>query len=247
VGFYTSIHGLGATPQEVNFTSPRGVHSEEGDYSIGGALSSFWRSAENFLNSCTNKWYVGTGMMWAVSQGVSLRRVQVTNDLLLFQYEPPIQGAGEASGGYMANVKVGGKTPAGSQQQWFTRDSTFNGGFTGGVWNYVFTGVEGANFPDHCGSGPWNVAHKLPAGAGPSTNVPSTPIIAEKPFITVDATGKFELRIPPVRTGTSGSDFTTAPEVVGFESVYVSQPTDTAAVLNAKLGQGRLNRTVAHC
>jgi len=70
-------------------------------------------------------------MMWAVSQGASLRRVQVVNDLLLFQYEPPIQGAGEASGGYMANMEVGGKVSAGSQQQWFTRDSTFTGAFTG--------------------------------------------------------------------------------------------------------------------
>ena len=50
IGYYTSVYGLGASPNDVNFTSPRGVHSEEGDYSIGGALSSFWRSAENFLN-----------------------------------------------------------------------------------------------------------------------------------------------------------------------------------------------------
>ena len=56
IGYYTTVHGLGMKPSDVNFTSPRGVHSEEGDYSIGGALSSFWRGAENFMNSATNKW-----------------------------------------------------------------------------------------------------------------------------------------------------------------------------------------------
>merc|ERR1711871_553555 len=236
IGYYTSVYGLGASPNDVNFTSPRGVHSEEGDYSIGGALSSFWRSAENFLNSCTNKWNVGTGMMWAVSQGVSLRRVEVTQDLLLFQYEPPITAAGEASGGYMANVKVGGKTAGGSQQQWFARDSTLTGGFTGGVWNYVFTGVTGAP-PDHCGNPVWNGKHHMPSGTA-STNVPQTPVIAEKPFLTVDSTGKFSLRIPTVRHGTAGHDFDTNPPAVGFESVYVTQPSDSAAAINAKLAQG---------
>ena len=51
VGYYTQVLGLGKSPTDVVFTSPKGVYSEEGDYSIGGALSSFWRSAENFRTS----------------------------------------------------------------------------------------------------------------------------------------------------------------------------------------------------
>jgi hypothetical protein len=101
VGYYTQILGLGTAPSDVTFTSPRGVYAEEGDYSIGGALSTFWRSAENFRSSATNDWQVGKGMMWAVSQAAPLRRIQVDNDLLLFEYQPPITAAGEASGGYM--------------------------------------------------------------------------------------------------------------------------------------------------
>lgn len=68
VGYYTQILGLGATPADVTFTSPKGVYSEEQDYTIGGALSTFWRSAENFRSSATQDWQVGKGMMWAVSQ-----------------------------------------------------------------------------------------------------------------------------------------------------------------------------------
>ena len=113
VGYYTQVLGLGATPSDVTFTGQKGVYSEEGDYSIGGALSSFWRSAENFRTSANNKWATGTGMMWAVSQAAPVRRIEVDNDLILFEYQPPIQAAGESSGGYMANVKVGAALRAG--------------------------------------------------------------------------------------------------------------------------------------
>ena len=98
VGYYTTVHGLGETPSDVTFISPRGVYSEEQDYNIGGALSTFWRGAENFRSEATQNWQVGTGMMWAVSQAAPLRRVDVANDLLLFEYQPPIPAAGQASG-----------------------------------------------------------------------------------------------------------------------------------------------------
>ena len=62
----------------------------------------------------------------------------------------------------------------GSQQQWFARDSTIPK-WQGGVWNMVFTGVDGAP-PMHCSD----------TNGTPSTNVPMTPIISEKPYITYD-------------------------------------------------------------
>ena len=142
VGYYTQIMGLGAAPGDVVFTSPKGVYCQEQDFSIGGALSTFWRSAENFRSQANFKWYVGTGMMWAASQAAPLRRVEIDNDLLLFEYEPPIPNAGEASGGYFASVKVDqGSVKSGSQQQWFSRDSTVKS-WIGGVWNMVFSGVK---------------------------------------------------------------------------------------------------------
>ena len=72
----------------------------------------------------------------------------------------------------------------GSQQQWFARDSTVNN-FTGGVWNMVFSGVEGAP-ASHCGN----------KGAVPTTTVAQTPTISEKPYITIDPTsGKYSLQV----------------------------------------------------
>lgn len=251
VGYYTAIYGTGEQPSDVHFTSPKGVYSQEGDFSIGGGLSSFWRSAENFRTSANNKWYVGSGMMWAVSQAAPLRRAIIDEDLLLFEYEPPIPGAGEESGGYASNVKVGGKISLGSQQQFFVRDSVV-GEWAGGVWNVVVTGVKGAA-PSHCGNAVATAGNThnatapavpprtvLPGPAGesrrrreaqrsqrttapapvPMTNVPVTPVVAEKPYITIDGAGKFTLQIPGVKTNSSGYAYGNADTVsIGFEQV----------------------------
>lgn len=167
VGYYTQVLGLGESPDDVVFTSEMGVFSTEGDFTIGGALSSFWRSAENFKTMAYHKWYVGTGFMWAVSQAAPIRRIEIEHDLLLFEYEPPISAAGEASGGYCANIKINnGTAKLGSQQQWYARDSDFPD-WVGGVWNIVTTGVIGAP-PTKCD----NVNNTTP-----STNLPTTPLM----------------------------------------------------------------------
>ena len=47
VGYYTSVHGLGASPSEVRFVGPAGVHQA----APGRNLIQFWRSAENLHNA----------------------------------------------------------------------------------------------------------------------------------------------------------------------------------------------------
>ena len=57
VGFYTTVHGLGDSPNDVVFDGPKGVYCEEGDYNATtGALDNFWRGAENFRSSATHAW-----------------------------------------------------------------------------------------------------------------------------------------------------------------------------------------------
>lgn len=44
VGFYTSVYGLGDSPDDVVFNGAKGVYCEEGDYEFTvGALDTFWR------------------------------------------------------------------------------------------------------------------------------------------------------------------------------------------------------------
>lgn len=108
VGYYTTVHGLGGKPSDVEFTSAKGVYSTQGDYKFEiGALNSFWRGAENFKTHATHQWFPGegVGMLWAVSQATFLRRIEVVHNLVLYQYTYG-EAAGFASGGYLSNSDV---------------------------------------------------------------------------------------------------------------------------------------------
>lgn len=218
IGFYTQVLGLGDQPGDVVFEAPRGPYSEEGDQEhMGGALSSFWRGAENFQTR--------SSMLWAVSQAAPMRRVIVDKDLNLAQYVDGV-GMGYASGGFLGNVQVGGKLYPGSQQQFCVRNGNFVGGWSGGVWNMVFIGSE--NAPEsHCGHD----------GGMPFVSVDETPVIAEKPFVSIDEQGKFFLNVPQSQSDRSGTDFDSGKNIP-FEEVYVAQEGDTAAIINEQLKQG---------
>ncbi len=57
MGYYTQVAGLGQQPDDVVFVSSKGVYCEEGDYDYtDGALSTFWRSAENFRTDASFSW-----------------------------------------------------------------------------------------------------------------------------------------------------------------------------------------------
>jgi len=162
----------------------------------------------------------GTGMMWAVSQATWLRRVHVIGKLSL-------SDKGYSSGGYLADVVVDGDLDPGTQQQWFSRNAQFNE-WSGGGWNSVFVGCTGApvgQCPDH-------------------STVLATPVIAEKPYITIQDDGTYSLIVPRVTfskvgasPGVGGS--TTGPvDTISFSNVYVASPRDTADTINAKLALG---------
>jgi|TARA_B110000285_G_C14891501_1_gene498788 hypothetical protein len=50
----------------------------------------------------------GGKMIWAASQASPLRRMVVDGNLDLYQYFPPYQEAGFASGGYMSDSVITG-------------------------------------------------------------------------------------------------------------------------------------------
>lgn len=229
VGYYTQVAGLGEQPTDVRFTSSKGVYCMEGTFEVKiGALNTFWRSAENFENNANNDWFNGnTGMLWAAAQAAPVRRVKQNGDLIMFYYRTGNLLADWASGGFLANSQITGTAVSGSQQQYFIRNSDLN--WQGGVWNMVFLGTNGAP-PSHCSRD--DASQTLPI-----VNAGSTPSIAEKPFVTVTSSGKFNLNVPQVKSNTQGHDWSTGKQI-DFARVYVADASDTAATINAKLSSG---------
>lgn len=212
LGFYTSIAGLGLSPDDTSFN---GDVTVDAGWFDGNATQNFWRSAENLALNPVN----GTNR-WAVSQAAPFRRMHVKGGLNLAP-----DGYGWASGGYIADSRIDGEVGPYSQQQWYTRDSAV-GGWLNGVWNMVFSGVEGApgqGFPDP-----------------PYTTLDSTPVSREKPFLYLDGSD-YKVFLPELRRdskGTTWGNGTPRGESLPLDQFYVVKEGTSAATMNEALDQG---------
>jgi hypothetical protein len=214
IGFYTEVMGVGASPDSVHITG--NVHADASAPNNNATIT-FWRAAEGF--SVTPS---GGTMQWAVSQAAPFRRMHVMGNLVLHQHR------GWASGGWMSDDLVDGNVDSGTQQQWIARNSEW-AKWTGSNWNMVFVGV------DHPPSGDWPEP--------PYTKIAETPIVREKPFLQVDADGRYSVRVPVLRTNSTGitwHDKSTPGKDLPIDAFYIAHPeTDTAATLNAQLAKGK--------
>jgi hypothetical protein len=213
IGFYTSIAGLGRNVDDVNIN---GAVNVDAGWFGGNATQNFWRSAENL--SVTPS---GGQDRWAVAQAAPFRRMHIRGDLRL---EP--SGYGWASGGYIADSKIDGSVLPYSQQQWLTRDSQI-GGWGNGVWNMVFSGVNGApaqSFPNP-----------------PYTTLNTSPVTREKPYLYVDSSNNYNVLVPNLRNNSSGTTWSggsTPGTSIPLSQFYVAHPGDSAATINAALSSG---------
>jgi len=217
VGFYTQALGLGRSPDDVAITGA--VRSKANWMARHNATCNFWRTVENLSVTPTQDDNVN---IWAVSQGVAMRRTHIKGDMNLWD-------GGWSSGGFLADSKIDGRVNSGSQQQWLSRNDEW-GTWAGGSWNMVFVGT--VNPP----SGSWP--------ASPYTVIDNTPVIREKPFLFVDDDGKYFVRVPSLSAdgsqGVTWASGTTPGVSLPIEAFHVAHPdTDTAASLNAALGQGK--------
>ncbi|MCX5064286.1 discoidin domain-containing protein [Micromonospora lupini] len=213
LGFYTSIAGLGQNPVGVQIN---GDVTVDAGWMAGNATQNFWRSAENM--SITP---VSGRDRWAVAQAAPFRRMDVHGGMTLAS-----PNCGWASGGYIADSRISGTVSPCSQQQWYTRDSQV-GGWNGGVWNVVFSGVAGAP------------ANTFPTP--PYTVVPKTPVSREKPYLYTDSSGAYRVFVPSLRTNSSGVTWAagnTAGTSLPLTQFYVAHPGDSAATINSALAQG---------
>lgn len=232
VGYYTEVAGLGLSPDDVTVTGKIEVYNR----CLGAdgtsnclALDNFWRTLSNLALHVD-----GTGQdscraganFWAVSQAVSMRRVDISGgNLSLMDY--CTAGPQYASGGFIADSRLP-YVISGSQQQWLTRNSQV-AGWSNGVWNQVFSGVVGApddsTFPNP-----------------PYTTLATTPVSREKPYLYVDSRGRYNVRVPAARTNTSGVSWAngvTAGRTIPIGDFYIAHPGDSVRTINAALARGQ--------
>ncbi|MFI6739117.1 adenylyl cyclase [Nonomuraea sp. NPDC050451] len=232
VGYYTEIAGLGASPTDVVINGKVEVYNRclaDGGTSNCLALVNFWRTLSNLsinVNTTGQDGCRSSANFWAVSQAVSLRRLNISGgNLSLMDY--CTAGPQYASGGFIADSKLPSVTN-GSQQQWLTRNTEV-AGWSNGVWNQVFSGVVGA---------PTEAGFPNP----PYTTLDTTPVSREKPYLYADAQGRYKVRVPAARKGTRGiswADGMTPGRTLPINDFFVAKPSDSVQVINNQLARGK--------
>src|SRR3954469_66055 len=229
VGYYTEVAGLGRNPGDTVINGSVYVRNQ---CDSGGcvALNNFWRSLSNLRINVTNPGFgCYTGEFWAVSQAAPMRRVDVNGNTTLMDY---CTGPSFASGGFIADSRFSSSIVNGSQQQWFARNST-TGGWSNGVWNQVFSGVEGA--PAQCFPAQPNVC-------GPYTTLATSRVTREAPYLYVDSSGNENVFVPSAQEDSSGTTWAagaTPGRSIPIHRFYVAKPSDSAASINTALHSGR--------
>jgi hypothetical protein len=214
IGYYTQVLGLGASPDAVRID---GDVRSDATLPNNNSTCTFWKAAEGFAVAPS-----GGEMQWAVSQAAPFRRMHVRGDIVLHQK------SGWASGGWMSDALVDGTVAAGPQQQWISRNTEW-GSWTGSNWNMVFVGV--VNPPP----GQWP--------SPPYTTVARVPVVREKPFLQVDAGGRYSVRVPSLRRDSRGITWrggATPGRSIPIERFHIARPdADTASTINAALARGQ--------
>jgi len=229
VGFYTTVCGLGVTPDAVTITG--GVTSTAA-LSSGNATQNFWRGVENLAVVAT---VYGSDAMFATSQGTWLRRVHIRGSLELFDFT--FSTGNYSSGGFIADSIVDTSILSGTQQQYLIRNSNPTSWQDDGQgWNFVFVGD--VNAPNGDG---WPDNHQ--------TVVANTPVVREKPYLTVDSSNNYLVVVPLSKINSQGPSWTpssnnsgtnlTPSNTLPLSDFYVAQASqDNANTINIALQRG---------
>jgi hypothetical protein len=249
VGYYTQVAGLGAVPQATVINGAIEVYANAPDSSWYDSTDNFWRSLSNLtLNEVLNAYPPGppdyappvvdpytkyctySEEAWSASQATPIRSVIFNGSVVFQDY---CSGRNDfASGGYLANDQVTGHLNFYGNQQYMVRNSQIGGatGCPNGLWNNVYSGVEGAPSPVFTGSCQQN------------TVVPASPVTEEQPFLYTDSGGNWNAFLPAVQHNTTGPNFLSGAEAgssVAIQHFFVASPDTPVAHINFALAHGK--------
>jgi hypothetical protein len=239
LGYYTQVAGLGATPNAVVINGAIDVFNQCDASGTCDGLNNFWRSLSNLTlnvhlpaqppayapNNGEDAGCKNSNDLFAVSQAAPVRSVVVNGAFILQDY----CNRGFVSGGFFANDQLNGLVGNFGQQQYFTRNSTI-GNWSNFVWNQVFLGDVGAP------------ANAFGPGVGQYTNVASARVSQEPPFLTADASGKWSVFVPALRTSSVGPNYTGGSEAgtsIPISRFFIASPSTPVAAIDVALALGK--------
>ena len=237
VGYYEAVAGLGQNPSQtvINGTIDSYNQCPGGVQTNCNATDNFWRSVTNLtINVAGLTGCFAGDEVWASSQDSPLRRVDINGNLTLMDF---CDGSPDyASGGYIGDSDLNGAVTNGSQQQYFTQNTTI-GSWSNAVWNQVFCGDPGAP------------AQSFSADSGDSggpnsyTTLASCPVSEQEPYLYQDSSGNYNVFVPSVQSNTSGPSWTANSNTPGTSlsvnnTFYVVNSSSTITQINAALAAG---------
>jgi hypothetical protein len=247
VGYYTEVAGLGAMPKDTVINGAVEVFNNlcTAGTSNCNADDNFWRSLSNVdlnvdLPSTTPNYAppaldaYGAGCansaeFWAASQAAPLRRDIINGSVVFQDY---CAANNYASGGFLADSQVSGNVDFYGNQQFLVRNSSIGGvgGCPAGLWNDVYSGVQGAPAPVFAGQCQQN------------TVLPTSPTTEEEPFLYTDSGGHYSVFVPSVQhaaTGTSWASGTEAGTSIPLSRFFVATPATPVIEINLALALGK--------
>jgi hypothetical protein len=247
VGYYTEVAGLGSMPQDTVINGAIDVFNNLCTAGTQDCNSddNFWRSLSNltlnvdlpasppayvppaldpFGTGCTN-----SAEMWSASQAAPIRRAIINGSVVFQDY---CANNNFASGGFIADSKVSGSLNFFGNQQYMVRNSAIGGaaGCPQGLWNMVYSGVQGAPAPVFTGQCEQN------------TVLSASPVTEEEPFLYTDSTGSYDVFVPAVQHGTSGTSWASGQEAgtsLPLSRFFVASPATSIAAINGALLLGK--------
>src|SRR6202040_3608770 len=166
---------------------------------------------------------------WAASQAAPIRRAIINGSVVLQDY---CANNNFASGGFMADSQVSGNLNFFGNQQFMVRNSSIGGvnACPNGLWNMVYSGVQGAPAPVFSGQCQQN------------TVLAASPVTEEEPFLYTDSSGKDRVFVPSLQTNSTGTTWSSGTEAgssLPLSSFFIANPSTSVAAIDIALAFGK--------